>query len=69
MPSHLSIVTQTVTDVPVGTCEPIAVRADPSCLAFDQGEDALYVADAYGGAIVRVLHNTQRRIGTVDSGS
>ena len=50
--------------------EPILLRADPSCLAFDQRTDALYVADAYSGAIIQVDHllGRQRRIGTIEAG-
>ena len=48
--------------------QPIQLRADPSCLAFDQHSQALLVADAYSGAIVRVEQHTQRRIATIESG-
>lgn len=52
--------------------QPILLRADPSCLAFDQQTQALFVADAYSGAIIRVDHQAgtvaQRRVATIDSG-
>jgi sugar lactone lactonase YvrE len=56
--------------IPSDDLEPILLRADPSCLAFDQRTDALYVADAYSGAIIEVDHRVgrQRRIATIDSG-
>lgn len=70
MAPHLSIVTSVVTEIPpaVEDHPPILVRADPSCLAFDPRSNALYVADAYGGAVVRVAGDTQRRLATIDSG-
>jgi sugar lactone lactonase YvrE len=50
--------------------EPILLRADPSSLVVDPSDGALYVADTYSGAIVRVEHATatQRRIATIDAG-
>lgn len=47
---------------------PIHVGADPSGVAFDANGDALYVADAYSGAIVRVDGDRQRRIATLPAG-
>ena len=55
---------------PDETLEPILLRADPSCLVFDQRTDALHVADAYSGAIIQVDHllGRQRRIATIEAG-
>lgn len=44
---------------------PIHVGADPCGVAFDPHGDALHVADAYSGAIVRVDGERQRRIATL----
>ena len=51
---------------PVDDLRPIQIRADPSGLAFDVHAETLYVADAYSGAIVRVVGPRQRRIATID---
>ncbi len=48
--------------------EPIVLRADPSCLGFDPHANVLYVADAYGGAIIRIEGESHRRIATIESG-
>jgi len=48
--------------------QPIQLRADPSCLAYDRQSDKLYVADAYGGAIFQVDGERQRRIATIEAG-
>lgn len=53
---------------PDDNLQPLLLRADPSCLVFDQRTDELYVADAYSGAIIRVANGTQRRIATIASG-
>jgi len=47
----------------------IPVRADAHGLAFDRRTHALYVADRYRGAIVRLDGDRQRRIATLDPGS
>jgi sugar lactone lactonase YvrE len=52
---------------------PILLRADPSCLVFDQRAGTLFVADAYSGAIIRVDQQAgagarQRRIATIEPG-
>ncbi|MBA3463260.1 MAG: hypothetical protein H0T46_25105 [Deltaproteobacteria bacterium] len=44
---------------------PIHTGADPCGVAFDPHGDALYVADAYSGAVVRVDGDRQRRIATL----
>ncbi len=48
--------------------QPIQVRADPNGLAYDRHTNALFVADGYSGAIVRIDGHLQRRIATIDSG-
>lgn len=48
--------------------QPIVLRADPSCLAYDLYTDSLFVADSYSGAILRVDGDRQRRIATIESG-
>ncbi len=68
MVAHLSIVTSVLPDLPETDHKPILVRADPSSLLFDPCTRALYVADAYGGVIIRVLNETQCRLATIDSG-
>jgi len=47
---------------------PILVRADPSGVAYDRRSGALYVADGYSGAILRIDGQHQRRITTIDAG-
>lgn len=47
---------------------PILVREDPNGVVYDAQDDALYVADGYSGAIVRVEGQRQRRIATIDHG-
>jgi sugar lactone lactonase YvrE len=68
MVAHLSIVTSVLPDLPEPDHKPILVRADPSSLLFDRCTQALYVADAYAGAVIRVVGETQRRLATIDSG-
>lgn len=53
---------------PFDELRPINVGADPCGVAFDPNADALYVADAYSGAIVRVSNLGQRRIATLPAG-
>ena len=50
----------------VDDLRPIHAGADPSGVAFDPHGDALYVADAYSGAVVRVDGDRQRRIATLE---
>ncbi|MBL9015772.1 MAG: hypothetical protein JNL83_16425 [Myxococcales bacterium] len=47
---------------------PIHVGADPCGVACDPHGDAVFVADAYSGAIVRVDGERQRRIATLPGG-
>jgi DNA-binding beta-propeller fold protein YncE len=51
----------------VDDLRPIHAGADPCGVGFDPHGEALYVADAYSGAIVRVDGDRQRRIATVES--
>ena len=44
---------------------PIPVQADPCGLAVDPRSNALYVADAYGGAILRIDGHRHRRLATI----
>jgi len=46
----------------------IPVRADANGLAFDRRTHALYVADSYRGAIVRLDGDRQRRLATIEAG-
>lgn len=48
--------------------QPILVRADPNGLAYDRHTHALFVADSYSGAVLRIDGHHQRRIATIDSG-
>ena len=48
--------------------QPILVRADPNGLAHDRATNALFVADGYSGALLRIDGHHQRRIATLDSG-
>lgn len=45
----------------------ILVQGDPGCVAIDS-TNALVVGDVYGGALVRITDDHQRRIATIDSG-
>ena len=63
MPLHTALAHDLFDDL-----RPIHVGADPCGVAFDAHGDALYVADAYSGAIVRVDGERQRRIATLPAG-
>ncbi len=51
----------------VDELRPIYVNADPNGLAYDQHGVALYIADAYSGAVLCIEGDRQRRIATIDS--
>ena len=51
-----------------GDLDAIPVRADAHGLAFDRRTHALYVADSYRGALVRLDGDRQRRIATLEAG-
>jgi hypothetical protein len=50
-----------------GDLDAIPVRADAHGLAFDRRTHALYVADGYRGALVRLDGDRQRRIATLEA--
>ena len=60
MPLHTAVAHELFDDL-----RPIHVGADPCGVAFDPNSEALFVADAYSGAIVRVDGDRQRRIATL----
>ena len=52
----------------VDDLQPIYLRADPNGLAFDHHGGALYIADAYSGAILCIEGTQQHRIATIECG-
>jgi len=63
MPLHNAVAHELFDDL-----RPIHVGADPCGVAFDPRDEALIVADAYSGAVVRVDGQRQRRIATLPAG-
>ena len=69
MSQQLAVAEPIVDDEATTEVAAIELRTDPDGLAYDPRTRALYVADSYTGAILRIEGTQQQRIATIASGN